>query len=140
MSSIFFFFFSRSAWLEVYQFCLQRTSFWCWVFSVFLFVFYLLISFFFFKILFGFRREGREKERERNSNVSTFVRDTWISCLSHAPNWGPGLQPRHVPWPGIKLITFQFAGQSSIHWATPARVPFFIIFFILLILDLVCSF
>ena len=47
-----------------------------------------------------------------------------IGCLSHAPNWGPGPQPRHVPWPRIKLVTFQFAHQHSIHWATPARAIF----------------
>ena len=42
-------------------------------------------------------------------------------CLSCAPYWGPGPQPRHVPWLGIKLVTLRFAGQHSIHWATPAR-------------------
>ena len=33
------------------------------------------------------RGEGREKERERNI----------YGCLSHIPNRGPNLQPRHVP-------------------------------------------
>ena len=42
-------------------------------------------------------------------------------CLSHAPYWGPGLQPTHVPWLGIKPATLWFSGQHSIHWATPAR-------------------
>ena len=42
-------------------------------------------------------------------------------CRSHTPYWGPGPQPRHVPWLEIKLATLWFAGQSSIHWATPAR-------------------
>ena len=28
------------------------------------------------------------------------MRETLIGCLSHAPSWGPGPQPRHVPWPG----------------------------------------
>ena len=37
--------------------------------------------------LFLKRGEGREKERERNT----------IGCLSHTPNWGPGLQPKRVP-------------------------------------------
>ena len=41
-------------------------------------------------------------------------------CLSRAPYWGPGLQPRHVPWLGIDLATLWFAGRCSIHWATPA--------------------
>ena len=43
-------------------------------------------------------------------------------CLSHIPYWGPGLQPRHVPWLGVKLATLWFTGLCSIHWATPARM------------------
>ena len=26
-------------------------------------------------------------------------------CLSHAPHWGPGPQPRHVSQLGIELVT-----------------------------------
>ena len=54
----------------------------------------------------------RGKERERNISV-------WLPL--HAPNWGPGSQPRHVPWLGIEPATLWFTGQHSIHWATPAR-------------------
>ena len=72
----------------------------------------LSLFFFFFKILFLERGEGREKERETSM----------CGCLSHAPYLGPGLQLRHVPWLGIELVTLWFAGQCSIHWATPARV------------------
>ena len=42
--------------------------------------------------------------------------------FSHAPNLGSSLQPRQVPWLGIEPATLWFAGQQSIHWATPARV------------------
>ena len=42
-------------------------------------------------------------------------------CLSGTQNRGPGLQPRHVPWLGIKPVTLCFSGWCSIHWATPAR-------------------
>ena len=42
-------------------------------------------------------------------------------CLLHTPYWGPGLQPRHVPWLGIKPVTLWFTGWCSIHWATPVR-------------------
>ena len=42
-------------------------------------------------------------------------------CLSRVPTWGPGPQPRHVPWLGIEPATLWFAGWHSIHWATPAR-------------------
>ena len=45
-------------------------------------------------------------------------------CLLTALYRGPGLKPRHVPWLGIKTTTLWFAGQRSIHWATPARADF----------------
>ena len=64
------------------------------------------------------RREGREKERERNINVRErhWAVDSWMH-----PKWGPVLQPRHVPWPGIKLMTFHFVGWHPINWSTPVR-------------------
>ena len=48
------------------------------------------------------------------------------------PYWGPGLQPRHVPWLEIKLMTLWFTVWRSIHWAPPARaaLSFFNIFLI----------
>ena len=42
-------------------------------------------------------------------------------CLSCAPYWEPGLQPRHVPSLGIEPVTLWFSGHCSIHRATPAR-------------------
>ena len=68
-------------------------------------------------ILFIFRERGREGEREGEKHPC--VRDTPISCLSHAPNWGPGLSPRHVPWLGIKPATSLSLSYHSTHWATP---------------------
>ena len=68
----------------------------------------LLICLFIFREMKGGRKRGRE----------TSV----CGCLSHAPYWGPGLQPRHAPWLGIELATFCFTDQHSIHWATPAGV------------------
>ena len=72
------------------------------------------ICFLFFSVIF---REGKgERETamcERNISV-------WHTLL-HTPTWGPGPQPRHVPWPRIEPATLLFAGQCSIHWATPAR-------------------
>ena len=38
------------------------------------------------------------------------------SCLSHTPYWGPGPQPRHVPWLGIEpgpFIDLQACTQST---------------------------
>ena len=42
-------------------------------------------------------------------------------CLSHALYWAPSLQPRHVPWLGIELVTLWFIGWHLNHWETPAR-------------------
>ena len=42
-------------------------------------------------------------------------------CLSHAPYWRPGPQPKQVPWLGVKPVTLWFPGPHSIHWVTPAR-------------------
>ena len=58
------------------------------------------------------RGEEKEKERERNIHV-------WLPLT--CPLLGSWLQPRHVPWLGIKPVTLWFTGKCSIHWATPAR-------------------
>ena len=50
------------------------------------------------------RMEGREKERERNIKV-------WLPV--HGPYWGPGPQPRHVPWLAIKPATLWFAAHTQ---------------------------
>ena len=63
--------------------------------SLFSFSFCLLL---FIYLFFWEIEEGREKEKE-----------TSMGCLWHAPNQGPGLQPRHAPWPGIELAIFRFA-------------------------------
>ena len=47
-------------------------------------------------------------------------RGTMCGCLSHAPYWGLGPQPRHVPSLGIEPVTLWFASWHSTHWATPA--------------------
>ena len=51
--------------------------------------------FFFFLRFYLFIQRRRQGEKETS----------WFGCLSHAPYWGPGLQPRHVPWLGIKPAT-----------------------------------
>ena len=70
----------------------------CWGFLMILFIY-------------SYREEGKKKERETSM----------CDCLLTAPHWGPGLKPRHVPRPGIKLETPWFTGWCSIHWATPVR-------------------
>ena len=91
-----------------------------------------LLNFFYFNIYLSLEKgEEREKERERNIDVREIH---WlIGFFLHSPNWGPGPEPRHVPWPGIKPVTLWFAGWYSIHWATPARakiISFSIFFFL----------
>ena len=44
---------------------------------------------FFFKILFVFREGKGRRKRGRETPI--------CGCLSHAPHWGPRMQPRHVP-------------------------------------------
>ena len=72
----------------------------------------ICIYWFFFKI-FIYLFLDRGEEKERNINV-------WLP-LTYPPHWGPGLQPSHLPWLGIGLLTLWFAGQHSVHWATTAR-------------------
>ena len=50
-------------------------------------------------------RRGREKEKERN------LHRLFLTRLQ--PGTRP--QPRHVPWPGIELATFPFAGWWPTH-------------------------
>ena len=61
---------------------------------------------------FIFRERGREGERKGEKHQCVVA-----SC---PPYWGSGLQPKHVPWLGIKPVTLWFSGQHSIHWATQA--------------------
>ena len=67
---------------------------------------FLKMSFIYFQ-----REEGKEKGRETSM----------CGCFSCVPHWGPGPQPRHVPWLGIQLAILWFTGRCSIRWATPAR-------------------
>ena len=64
----------------------------------------------------NFEREGKGwRKRGRETLL--------CGCLSPAPHWASGPQPRHVPWMWIEPVTLWFTGQHSIHWATPARAP-----------------
>ena len=51
-------------------------------------------------------------------------------CLSHAPYWGPGSQPRHVPRLEIEPATPWFVGSLSITEQLAMALPFsFVSFF-----------
>lgn len=53
--------------------------------------------------------KGRERERERAiANMQTL-----IGCLLHAADQGWNLQPRRVPWLGIKPATSPRTGRCS---------------------------
>ena len=53
-------------------------------------------------------------------------------CVSRAPYGGPGSQPRHVPWLGIKPVTLWFAYPCSI---TELHQPWLVCSFLLLSSD-----
>ena len=80
------------------------------------------LSFFFPKILFIFRERGREGEREGEKHWC--VRETSISCLSHA-------QPR--TWPATQVCALTGNQTSDLlvwgtmlnPWTTPARAKLF---------------
>ena len=47
-------------------------------------------------------------------------------CLSHGTHWGPGPQPRYVPWLGIELVTLWFrACAQSIELHQPGLPTIF---------------
>ena len=71
-------------------------------------------KFFFRFYLFLKRGEGRERE----TSMCGCLLCTPYLCTLY---WGPGPQPRHVPWLGVEPVTLWFIGWRSIHWATPAR-------------------
>ena len=71
-----------------------------------------------FTILFFFEFQ-RERGRERGKHQCE--RETLTGWLWHAPQLRMNLQPRHVPWLGIKLTTFQLTGDPPTDWTTLAR-------------------
>ena len=54
-------------------------------------------------------KEG-EVEREKERNIDGKEKHQLVASLM-CPDWGLNPQPRHVPWPGLKPMTFQFIGQ-----------------------------
>ena len=72
---------------------------------------FFLRNFVIYLIIFREGKGGRKRGRETSI----------CGCLSHAPYWVPGLQPRYVPWLGIEPATIWFSGLRSIHWTTAAR-------------------
>ena len=57
--------------------------------------------FLFFKkyFMYLFLERGEESEKAWETSIE---RETLIGCLTHTPERGAGLQPRHVPWLGME--------------------------------------
>ena len=72
-------------------------------------------------MIFIFRERGKGGERQGEKHWCG--RRTLVGCLSHVlplahvPTGDQNLQPRHVPWPGLRLVTF--AEWRSTNRATP---------------------
>ena len=94
--------------------------------SIFLYSLYSLMSLkflfllLFFNIIFIFLRFCLFLERWTEGGRDGGRETSMCGCHSHSPHWGPGPQPRHVPWLGIEPATLYFT-HYSIHWATAAR-------------------
>ena len=61
--------------------------------------------------------EGRAKGRE---NINVREKHRLVASRIY-PDQRLNPQPRHVPWLGIELLTFHFAGWCPTKWATPVR-------------------
>ena len=78
-----------------------------WSFKIFIYLFkYSLDN----MLIILERGEWWEKEGERNINVRE--KHQLVASCTH-PDQEPDPQPRHVPWTGIKPMTFQFMGTCS---------------------------
>ena len=64
-----------------------------------------------------FLERRKKKEKERETNIDVWEKHLLVAYHTH-PDQGPGLQPRHVPWLGIKLVNFGFAGQCPTNWVS----------------------
>ena len=53
-----------------------------------------LLCFVFRDFIYLLLERGEERKKGRETSL---CKRYMIGCLSHAPNWGPGLQPKHVP-------------------------------------------
>ena len=73
-------------------------------------------------MLIDYRERGREGEREGENHRCE--RETSISFLSSVPSKAPNPQPRRVPWPGTKPVTFRSTGQCSNQLNHTGQGPF----------------
>ena len=82
-------------------------------------IFFYYSLFLIFKIFYlSFFRERGKGGKKRGRETLMWKRTIHLSL--ECP------QPGHVPWLGIDLVTFRFAGWCSTHWATPVRTLHFL--------------
>ena len=69
-------------------------------------VFCPFFYFLFLLLLFSFNNSRERREGEREGEKQRGETDIHPLPLACATNWGLNPQPRHVPWLGIKLVSF----------------------------------
>ena len=83
-----------------------------------------------------FRKSRREGKRERETSLrERYITRLPLDWLSHAPNWGPGQQPRHVPCVGIELLVCWLALNPLSQTSQHSIIFFSFIFFKILFLE-----
>lgn len=76
----------------------------CCVITIHFYVLFLICLYWFF----------RAREKERDGEIETSMRETSISYLLHIHYWGSSLQYKHMPWLGIHHRTSGFVcGHSA---------------------------
>ena len=95
----------------------------------------MVLTFFKKDFIYLFLEKGRDEEREGEKQQSVVLPLTHPLSLT----W-PATQACDVPWLGIELVTLWFAGQHSIHWATPARAGSYIFVTLIMTTYLTVSF
>ena len=62
-----------------------------------------------------------ESRKGRETNIDMQEKEKHQSVAYHMLQLGIWLLVGHMPWPGIKLVTFWFRGRHPTHQATPVR-------------------
>ena len=65
-----------------------------------------MISTYFLRFYFIIFRKRKRWERNIDAREKH-----WLVAYCTCPDWGPKPQPRYVPWPGMKPVTFHFVEQ-----------------------------
>ena len=115
-----------------YQFSQVSSNIPCWLLCLGstkggTFVSEQLFFFFFFFLkdfIYLFLERGEEREKESEKSMSE---KHWSVASRMHHDRGPNPQPRHVPWLGIKLVTFGFLGRCPTSWGTQSGPGSFLV-------------